>query len=59
MDVTHHHDLKRYRHPGLGELELYCQPLVDPEQAQTLLVFTARPGSPSHEKLGLLAAVGD
>jgi transcriptional regulator with XRE-family HTH domain len=55
VDVTHHHDLKRYRHPELGELELYGQRLVDPDQAQELLVFSATPGTPSHEKLQLLA----
>jgi len=59
VGVTHHEDLKRYRHPELGELELYCQRLVDPDQAQELLVFSAIPGSPSHEKLQLLPAVGD
>ncbi|MEV6632569.1 helix-turn-helix transcriptional regulator [Actinoplanes sp. NPDC051470] len=58
VDVTHHHDLKRYRHPELGELELYCQRLVDPEQAQELLVFSATPGSPSHSNLQLLAVIG-
>jgi transcriptional regulator with XRE-family HTH domain len=58
VDVTHHHDLKRYRHPELGELELYCQRLIDPDQAQDLLVFSATPGTPSHEKLQLLPAVG-
>ena len=42
VDVTHHHDLKRYRHPELGELELYDR---------RLLVFSAQPGSPSDEKL--------
>ncbi|MCY1136594.1 helix-turn-helix transcriptional regulator [Actinoplanes sp. Pm04-4] len=57
VDVTHHHDLKRYRHPELGELELYGQRLIDPEQAQELLVFSAVPGTPSHEKLQLLAGV--
>ncbi|MFL5993207.1 MAG: transcriptional regulator, partial [Streptomyces sp.] len=57
-DVTHHNDLKRYRHPELGELELYCQRLIDPDQAQELLVFSATPGTPSHEKLQLLPAVG-
>lgn len=31
--------------------------LLDPEQCQTLLVFTAVPGSPSHGKLQLLTAV--
>jgi transcriptional regulator with XRE-family HTH domain len=59
VDVTHHQDLKRYRHSELGELELYCQRLVDPDQAQELLVFSATPGSPSHEKLQLLPATGD
>jgi len=54
-----HLDRKRFLHPSLGELALYCQTLLDPDQAQALLVFTATPGSPSHEKLQLLAAVGD
>lgn len=56
VDVAHHHDLKRYRHAELGELELYGQPLLDVDQKQYLLAFTAVPGSPSHEKLRLLAA---
>jgi len=55
VDVTHHLDLKRYRHPELGDMELYCQRLVDPDQAQELLVFSAKPGSPSYEKLQQLA----
>ncbi|WP_329291989.1 helix-turn-helix transcriptional regulator [Streptomyces pseudovenezuelae] len=59
VDVTHHNDLKRYRHPALGEMELYCQRLIDPDQAQELLVFSATPGSPSHEKLQLLSSVRD
>ncbi|MEU0429898.1 transcriptional regulator, partial [Streptomyces canus] len=42
-----------------GELELYCQRLIDPDQAQELLVFSATPGSPSYEKLQLLPAVRD
>ncbi|MET7683651.1 helix-turn-helix transcriptional regulator [Streptomyces sp. NPDC005423] len=58
VDVTHHNELKRYRHPELGDLELYCQRLVDPDQAQELLVFSATPGSPSHGKLQLLCAAG-
>jgi transcriptional regulator with XRE-family HTH domain len=51
-----HTDRKRIVHPQLGELSLYCQTLIDPDQGQALLVFTAVPGSPSHEKLQLLAA---
>ncbi len=54
-----HTDRKRFAHPQLGEMELYCQTLFDPDQSQTLLVFTAVPGSPSYEKLQMLAAVGE
>jgi transcriptional regulator with XRE-family HTH domain len=52
-----HLDRKRILHPELGELSLYCQTLLEPQQSQALLVFTAAPGSPTHEKLQLLAAV--
>ena len=51
-----HTDRKRIIHPQLGELSLYCQTMIDPDQGQALLVFTAVPGSPSYEKLQLLAA---
>ncbi|RZU76640.1 helix-turn-helix protein [Micromonospora kangleipakensis] len=50
---------KRLQHPLLGMLELHCQTLVDPDQSQALLVYTATPGSESHEKLQLLSVVGD
>ncbi|MFI5936012.1 helix-turn-helix transcriptional regulator [Actinoplanes sp. NPDC051494] len=56
VDVTHHHDLKRYLHAELGELELYAQPLVDLDKDQYLMVFSAVPGSPSEEKLQRLIA---
>ena len=59
VDVSHHHELKRYRHAELGELELYGQALLDMDQDQYLMVYTAVPGSPSEEKLKLLAAVRD
>lgn len=49
---------KKFQHPGVGLLELHCQLLDDLEQQQTLLVFTAAPGSESAEKLALLAVVG-
>ncbi|MEU8718525.1 helix-turn-helix transcriptional regulator [Streptomyces sp. NPDC048663] len=57
VGVVHHHDLKRYLHSELGELEMYAQRLVDPDTAQELLIFSATPGSPSHEKLRLLPTV--
>ncbi|BCY09950.1 helix-turn-helix transcriptional regulator [Actinoplanes sp. L3-i22] len=59
VDVTHHHELKRYRHPELGELELYSRRLVDPDEGQDLLVFLARPGSPSDAKLQRLIGGDD
>ncbi|MFC3505584.1 helix-turn-helix transcriptional regulator [Micromonospora krabiensis] len=49
---------KRLRHPEVGALELHCQVLVDPDQSQTLMVFTAAPGTESDEKLRLLAVIG-
>ncbi len=49
--------LKRYLHPEVGLLELSCQVLHDPEQSHSLLVYTAVPGSESHEKLGLLSVL--
>jgi transcriptional regulator with XRE-family HTH domain len=49
---------KRFIHPEVGALELDCQSLVDPDQSHRLLVYTAAPGSESHEKLQLLAVLG-
>ena len=50
-------DVKRYLHPVVGFLELSCQVLLDPEQSHSLLVYTAPPGSESHDKLRLLSVV--
>ncbi|MFR9805497.1 helix-turn-helix transcriptional regulator [Pseudonocardia sp. RS010] len=52
------HDTKRFVHPELGVLELHCQTLLDPQQSHLLLVYTAVPGSESHEKLQLLSVIG-
>ena len=49
---------KRFLHPEVGELSLYCQMVLDPDQMHTLLVFTATPGSTSADKLRLLNVVG-
>ena len=46
--------VKRFIHPEVGALELNCQSLLDPDQSHRLLVYTAVPGSESHEKLQLL-----
>ncbi|WP_328330120.1 helix-turn-helix transcriptional regulator [Kribbella sp. NBC_00382] len=53
-----HVGVKRFLHPSVGELELHCQLLDDLEQQQTLLVFTAQPGSVSAERLELLSVLG-
>lgn len=50
-------ETKHFVHPDLGALELTCQSLLDPEQSQALLVYTAIPGSESHEKLRMLSAL--
>ena len=49
---------KRISHPEVGVLELDCQVLLDPDQAQSLLIFTAVPGTESAEKLRLLQVLG-
>ncbi|WP_329056972.1 helix-turn-helix transcriptional regulator [Amycolatopsis sp. NBC_01488] len=51
-------ETKRFAHPQVGPLELYCQLLLEPDQGQSLLVFTATPGTESHEKLALLTVLG-
>jgi transcriptional regulator with XRE-family HTH domain len=48
---------KLYRHPLVGELTIDFQALQLPEDPdQTLFVYTARSGSPSHQALRLLAS---
>lgn len=49
---------KRLEHPSVGYLELHCQMLLEADQTQVLLVFTAEPGSESYERLELLSVVG-
>lgn len=51
-------EVKRFVHPEVGRLELYCESLTGPGQAQSLLIFTASPGTDSHDKLALLSVLG-
>ncbi|MFG1607811.1 helix-turn-helix transcriptional regulator [Actinoplanes sp. NPDC049265] len=51
-------DTKRMVHPQVGRLDVYCQLLNEPDQGQSLLIFTATPGTESHEKLALLTVLG-
>lgn len=52
------HEVKHFVHPEVGALELNCQRLVDPDQAHSLMVYTAIPGTESHEKLQVLSVIG-
>lgn len=48
---------KRFRHPLVGELTLAYEELaITAEPGNVLLVYTAEPGSPSAERLALLAS---
>jgi transcriptional regulator with XRE-family HTH domain len=49
---------KRIQHPEVGLLELDCQRLLDPDQSQQLVVYTASPGTASYERLELLSVIG-
>jgi transcriptional regulator with XRE-family HTH domain len=54
-----HLEQKRFRHREVGRMDLHCQILLDPDQAHSLLVFTADPGTSSYENLHLLSIIGD
>ena len=54
---THGAGTKRFQHPVVGEITLAYEELaVTAEPGNVLLVYTAEPGSPSAERLGLLAS---
>ncbi|QIK67528.1 helix-turn-helix transcriptional regulator [Nocardioides sp. HDW12B] len=54
---THGTGTKRFRHPVVGELTLAFEELsIAAEPGLALFVYTAEPGSPSAERLGLLAS---
>ncbi|MDR7382297.1 helix-turn-helix transcriptional regulator [Promicromonospora iranensis] len=55
---VHPHQVKHIVHPEVGALELNCQRLVDPDQAHSLMVYTAVPGTESYEKLQVLSVIG-
>ena len=54
---THGAGTKRFHHPVVGDLTLAYEELaITAEPGQVLLVYTAEPGSPSAERLRLLAS---
>ncbi|MBO2465576.1 helix-turn-helix transcriptional regulator [Actinomadura violacea] len=50
--------VKRMKHPVVGDLEVFCDVLVVPDRDQKVVLYTAAPGTPSHEALKLLRVVG-
>jgi transcriptional regulator with XRE-family HTH domain len=55
---THGTGTKRFRHPDVGELVLAYEELaVTAEPGLVLMIYTAEPGSPSAERLRLLASL--
>jgi transcriptional regulator with XRE-family HTH domain len=48
--------VKRVDHPLAGHLEFECQVLHVPDTDQRLIVYSAEPGSPTHEAFRLLAS---
>lgn len=54
---THGAGTKRFHHPVVGDLVLAYEELaITAEPGQVLMVYTAEPGSPSAERLRLLAS---
>jgi transcriptional regulator with XRE-family HTH domain len=49
---------KTLLHPEVGRLDLDCEVLLAPSGEQSLILFTARPGTDTAEKLKLLRVLG-
>jgi transcriptional regulator with XRE-family HTH domain len=49
---------KRLRHPTLGWLDLDCDALHDPDDDHWIVLYTAPPGTSTHEALQLLKVIG-
>ncbi|WP_178357671.1 helix-turn-helix transcriptional regulator [Mycolicibacterium hippocampi] len=56
--VVPRHQMKSMTHPMVGPLELHCNLLMVPDRDQHIVVFTAEPGTPSHQALSLLSVIG-
>ncbi|HEU5331984.1 MAG TPA: helix-turn-helix transcriptional regulator [Actinocrinis sp.] len=51
-------DRKTFVHPAVGRIEFECEHLLADSGVQRLILYTARPGTESHEKLALLRVLG-
>ncbi|MFB4283689.1 hypothetical protein ACBJ59_50895 [Nonomuraea sp. MTCD27] len=49
---------KSIRHPSLGTLSLDCDIMLLPDGHQTVLVYSAEPGSPEATALDMLRVIG-
>jgi transcriptional regulator with XRE-family HTH domain len=49
---------KTIAHPEVGTLTLDCESLSIPDSGQTVIVYSAEPGTPAHEQLELLRVIG-
>jgi transcriptional regulator with XRE-family HTH domain len=55
--TTASYGTKHFRHPVVGDITLDCDTWECPDgHAQRLIVLTAEPGTPAHEKLRILAS---
>ncbi|MGP4016140.1 helix-turn-helix transcriptional regulator [Saccharopolyspora sp. 5N708] len=55
---TAHHLPKTIDHPVVGHLVLHCDVLLEPQQDQHVVIYTAEPGSPSDQAMQLLKVIG-
>ncbi|MFI5780428.1 helix-turn-helix transcriptional regulator [Nocardia sp. NPDC051570] len=51
-------DAKVIIHPRVGRLDLVCETLLTPTEAQKLLVYYPRPGTDAQERMDLLRVIG-
>jgi transcriptional regulator with XRE-family HTH domain len=56
--VVPRHQMKSMTHPLVGRLEMHCNLLMIPDRDQLAVLFTADPGTPSHQALSLLSVIG-
>lgn len=56
--VVPRHRTKSIMHPSVGLIEMHSNLLLVPDRDQQIVLFTADPGSPSHQALTLLSVIG-